>query len=72
MLKGKPDKGKRRPRKNGPQLQREQHRKIDARGNAGFTRGKVLFAVTLPTGEVISAMLSAKGRRGSKYSGGLS
>jgi hypothetical protein len=71
MLKGKPDRGKRRPRKNGPQLQRAQHRKLDARGNAGFTRGKVLFAVTLPSGEVISAMLPAKNRRGSKYAGGM-
>ena len=68
---GKPDYGKRRPRKNGPQLQRQQTNKLNSRGNAGFSRGKELFKTTLPNGEVIALFIPASNRRGSKYTGGM-
>jgi hypothetical protein len=46
---GKPDKGERCPRKNGPQLQRQATNKLNSRGNAGFSRGKRLHCYLLLT-----------------------
>lgn len=70
---GKPDKGERRPRKNGPQLQRQSTSKFNSRGgNAGFSRGKRLHSIALPSGEVIASLfIPMTNRRGSKYSGGM-
>jgi len=69
---GKPDKGERRPRKNGPQLQRQATSKLNSRGNAGFSRGKRLHSIALSSGEVIASLfIPMTNRRGSKYSGGM-
>ena len=70
-MRGKPDRGERRPRKNGPQLQRQATNKLNSRGNAGFSRGKRQHSITLPSGEVISLFIPMTNRRGSKYSGGM-
>ena len=72
VLVGKPDKGKRKPKKWRAALQSQQTMKAKSRENAGFNRGKQASIARLPNGEQIILMLPAKRRRGSKYSGGLS
>tara|TARA_R110000737_G_scaffold53496_1_gene75097 strand:- start:352 stop:600 length:249 start_codon:yes stop_codon:yes gene_type:complete len=72
VLIGKPDRGKRKPKKWRAALQSQQTMETKSRENAGFNRGKQASIATLASGQQIILMLPAKRRRGSKYSGGLS
>ena len=72
VLIGKPDRGKRKPKKWRAALQSQQTMEAKSRENAGFNRGKQASIARLPNGEQIILMLPAKRRRGSKYAGGLS